>query len=200
MNGGRFVLPARPRRSRRAASTVRPAPGGASRKEGSGSKGEGCHRLHWAAGQVSLAVRSGCNLPDRAPVSQSLQRHREPAGSLVVAAAAPGGWARRFGSVVLVADQAIGQGAEYRTENRRDPEQPQLGNRPVADVQGDRGAARRVHRGVGDRDADQVDQGQGQADGDRREACGARLEVAPRMISRNMPVSTTSLTSAACNE
>ncbi len=31
-------------------------------------------------------------------------------------------------------------------------------------------AARRIHRGVRHRDADQVDQGQAQADGDRREA------------------------------
>jgi hypothetical protein len=73
--------------------------------------------------------------------------------------------------------------------------------RPVADEQRHAGAARRVHRGVGDRNADQVDQRQAQADGDRREARrGARLSVAPRMTSRKNIVITTSVTSAAVSE
>ena len=77
--------------------------------------------------------------------------------------------------------------------DRRHPEQPQLLQRPAADEQRRAGAARRVHRGVGDRDADQVDQRQAQADGDRREAGRApRSSVAPRMTIRKKKVITTS--------
>ena len=56
------------------------------------------------------------------------------------------------------------------------------------------GAARRVHRRVRHRDADQVDQRQAEADRDRREAAGARPSVAPRMMSRKKNVITTSPT------
>ncbi len=45
-----------------------------------------------------------------------------------------------------------------------------LRERPTAHIHGHAGAACRIHRGVRDRDADQVNQRECQADGDRREA------------------------------
>src|SRR6185503_12429794 len=42
--------------------------------------------------------------------------------------------------------------------DRRHPEEPELREGPASDEEGGGGAAGRVHRGVGDRDADQVDE------------------------------------------
>ena len=77
-------------------------------------------------------------------------------------------------SVLAAGDGAVDQRAQQGADDRRHPEQPQLRERPAADEDRHAGAARRVHRGVGHRDADQVDQRQAQADGDRREALRAR--------------------------
>jgi hypothetical protein len=53
-----------------------------------------------------------------------------------------------------------------------------------ADDQRGAGAAGGVDRAVGDRDADQVNQGQAKADRDGGETLGARSSVAPKMIMR----------------
>ena len=55
-----------------------------------------------------------------------------------------------------------------------------------------RAGVSRVHRGVGHRNADEVDKGQAQADGDGAKPAGARLSVAPMMTNRKKPVITTS--------
>ena len=78
-------------------------------------------------------------------------------------------------------------------DDRRHPEEPQLLERPSADDDRGSGAARRVHREIGDGYTDQVNQREAEADRDGRKALpGARRSVAPRMIMRNMNVSTIS--------
>ncbi len=68
-----------------------------------------------------------------------------------------------------LAQPAIEDAAEDAAEERCDPEQPELSDGPSADEHGRSGAARRVHRQVRDRDTDEVDKGQAQPDGERRE-------------------------------
>lgn len=60
------------------------------------------------------------------------------------------------GSLVAAADKTIDEGAEHATKNGGKPEQPQLRDGPVADVKRNAGTARGIHRGVRDRNADQV--------------------------------------------
>ena len=67
-------------------------------------------------------------------------------------------------------DQRIDDPGEYRADDRCHPEQPELTDRIAAHEQRGAGRAGRVHRRVGDRDRDQVDQRQAQADRDRRKA------------------------------
>ena len=50
------------------------------------------------------------------------------------------------------------------------PEEPQLAERPAADKTSRDGAAGRIHRGVSDRDADQVNQSETKSDHDGGEA------------------------------
>src|SRR5258705_11317907 len=57
----------------------------------------------------------------------------------------------------------------------RDPEEPELTERPAAGEDCGAGAAGGVDRGVGDRDADEVDQREAEADGDGGEAFGCAL-------------------------
>ena len=59
-------------------------------------------------------------------------------------------------------EPAIDHAAQRAADQRRDPEQPELRQRPAADEQRRPGAARRVDRGVGDGNADQVDHHQRQ--------------------------------------
>lgn len=54
---------------------------------------------------------------------------------------------------------AIVDAAQNSSDDRCDPEEPQLLDGPAAGKQGHAGAAGRIDRGVGDRYADQVDQG-----------------------------------------
>ena len=56
-------------------------------------------------------------------------------------------------------------GADDGTNNRRQPKQPELLDGPAASEEYHAGRARRVDRGVGDRDQDQMDQRQRQTDG-----------------------------------
>src|ERR1019366_4024001 len=71
---------------------------------------------------------------------------------------------------VAACNKGIDDARERPAGNWRQPEEPQLTDRPSADKHRGTGAARRIHREIGNRDADQVDQRQPKADGDRREA------------------------------
>ncbi len=61
--------------------------------------------------------------------------------------------------------------ADDTTENRGDPEEPELLDGCTADEHCHGGRAGRVHGGVGHRDGDEVDEREAEADGDRGEAC-----------------------------
>src|SRR5215510_11560991 len=61
--------------------------------------------------------------------------------------------------------RAVQEAAERRAHDRRDPEQPELRDRPPPDEERRPGAARRIHRRVGDGNADEVDEGERQTDG-----------------------------------
>ena len=69
--------------------------------------------------------------------------------------------------------------SQQAPDQRRHPEQPQLADSPeiASSRHHDRRAsgARRVYRGVSDGDADQVDQREAEADGQRRESLGRAL-------------------------
>lgn len=99
------------------------------------------------------------------------------------------------GLITFFQQGAIQHAAEDPADDRHDPEQPQLLQRPAALENRYRGAARRVDRGVGNRNADQMDEGQRQADSDgkARRAC---LSVAPWITSRKPQVRTISMTIA----
>lgn len=72
---------------------------------------------------------------------------------------------RRFSAVP--GEQGVrDQFAGHAARNGSQPEQPELIHRPVALEQGDAGRSRGIDVRVGHRDADQVDQRQGQADRD----------------------------------
>ena len=66
--------------------------------------------------------------------------------------------------VGLARDGRITDACQGGADDRGDPEQPKLGDRPTPGDQGRTGAAGRIDRQVCDRDADQVDQGQPEAD------------------------------------
>ena len=77
---------------------------------------------------------------------------------------------RGLACFLVAADQPIGRGPEQGAEDGRQPEQPQLGYRPVAANSATPVLRAGLDRGVGHRNADQMDQGQRQADGNRRKA------------------------------
>jgi hypothetical protein len=54
----------------------------------------------------------------------------------------------------------------------------------------------RIHRSIGNRNRNQVDQGKAQTNRNGRKSFGARLSVAPMMMIRNIMVITTSVTNA----
>ena len=68
-------------------------------------------------------------------------------------------------------DALVGDTADHATENRGDPEEPELLDGSTADEHGHSGRACRVHRGIGHRDRDEVDEREAEADGNRGEAC-----------------------------
>ena len=74
---------------------------------------------------------------------------------------------------------AVDGSGQERTHDRRYPEEPELAEGPSADEQGRAGAPSRVHRRVGHGDADEVDEGQSEADGDRGEARGRSTVSGP---------------------
>jgi AraC-like DNA-binding protein len=128
------------------------------------------------AGAAALLHRLCSGLP-----ASRLQRHVPPhprAARRSIALVVRGGEQRAktpgllfFGKTqVFARDQAVGQRSQQGTDDGCQPEQPQLAGGPVAHVQRHAGAAGRVDGGVGDGNADQVNQGQGQADRQRRES------------------------------
>jgi hypothetical protein len=95
---------------------------------------------------------------------------------------------------------SVDHGAEHRPRDGSDPEHPQLRQRPTADDHRRSRAPRRVHREVGDRDTDQVDQRQPEADGDRGEPARAAIVGRAENDERNIIVRTISASSPACSE
>ncbi|KAG1259587.1 hypothetical protein G6F65_015275 [Rhizopus arrhizus] len=91
-----------------------------------------------------------------------------PPGIVTIAADGRPQWSAQASAVV--ADPLVDDAADRAAQQRGDPEQPQLADRTAAGEERHGSGAGRVHRGVGDRDADQVDQGQREADRQRREA------------------------------
>ena len=83
-------------------------------------------------------------------------------------------------ATVDAGDEVEGRAGDGGTEDRGQPEQPQLTDRAVSVEERHAGGAGGVDRGVRDRDGDEVDEGEHQADGDRREAlrcpCVGRTE------------------------
>src|SRR5581483_12034607 len=67
-------------------------------------------------------------------------------------------------------DRSMDEARERRAGDRRDPEEPELRDRPAADEERRSRAARGIHRRVRDRDADQVDERQREPDRDPRES------------------------------
>ncbi|NAZ86662.1 WYL domain-containing protein [Kineococcus sp. T90] len=74
------------------------------------------------------------------------------------------------GGAVVAGEEPVRQAGDRAADQGREPEQPELLQRRAPGEQGRAGGARGVHRGVRHGDAHQVDQGQGQPDGQRPEA------------------------------
>jgi len=102
-----------------------------------------------------------------------------------------------FRRLVVIAEPAIHDAGDQGADDRRDPEQPELIERPATRKQCRARAARRIHRRIGHGNADQMDQGQRQADREAGKTGGARLSVLPRITSRKNAVSTISQVNAA---
>src|SRR6516225_4984900 len=71
------------------------------------------------------------------------------------------------------------QPGDHRADDRGQPEQPELADILAAGEQRRSGAARRIDRGVGDRDRHEMDQGQSEADRDAGKTCSGTLRRAP---------------------
>ena len=67
------------------------------------------------------------------------------------------------------------QPGDHSTDDRGHPKQPELGDVFTTGKQCRAGAARRVDRGIGDRDRDKMDQGQGEPDRNAGKAGGSTL-------------------------
>src|SRR5262245_44761472 len=81
--------------------------------------------------------------------------------------------ARHFDwSRFLCAEPAVDNPAQDRANDRGHPKEPELAKRPAACEQRGARAASWIDRGVGHRDADQVNQRQAQTNGDRCESPG----------------------------
>ncbi len=160
---------------------------------------ERAERAAWAAERPRLRVWSSLNavgfyralgfVPERRarwPVQRAVEldyvlmakrAERAPPGSSAAAnPICPSGLrqgtapVRLAGRQLLAAKPAMDRAEEQAADDRRHPGQPELAERPATREHRDAGAARRIDRGVGDRGADQVDQRQGEADGERPEA------------------------------
>jgi hypothetical protein len=67
-------------------------------------------------------------------------------------------------------EEGIDPSGHRPTQDRRDPEEPELLEGPPIGKDGRRGAARRVEGEIGDRDPGPIDQRHGQTDGQGRKA------------------------------
>lgn len=99
-----------------------------------------------------------------------------------------------------VFQEAVDQSTEERTNDRRNPEQPELTNGPIAHKQRNACAAGRIHRRIRDRNADQMDRVKPRPIASGAKPWGARLSMEPRIIKRNIRVMTISVTKAATKE
>ena len=86
----------------------------------------------------------------------------------------------RDGFGLIPSDPAIHDACDSRAQQRRQPEQPQLRQRPAAHEHGRACAARRIHRRVGDGNADEVNECEAQTDGNRCEAFGGIAMSGPQ--------------------
>jgi hypothetical protein len=65
--------------------------------------------------------------------------------------------AERHGQLSFIfTDETINERTQYRTDDRRSPEEPQLSNCPITSKYGYSGTTRRIYRRVSDGNADQV--------------------------------------------
>lgn len=97
-------------------------------------------------------------------------------------------------------EEPRGEAGEDGAEERRHPEHPQLRERPAADEDCGAGRAGGVDRGIGDREVDEVDQGQQRPMPTPASALVPRFEVDPRITMRNPKVITTSARNAPAAE
>ena len=152
---------------------------------------DGCiHLTNWDAARLSALVRAGFEVDVQAVARRALTLTRSaptqsaPASPVRVAAAQ----SRDFGKAEALAGPSTPAALlrspltiRYTTPAAAAPSigatqnSQSCAERPAADEQRRAGAARRIHRGVGHRDADQVDQRQAEADRDRREAARRAL-------------------------
>ena len=80
---------------------------------------------------------------------------------------------REAGRPLRRREQRIDDARQRTASERRDPKEPELRERPVADEQSGPGAAGGVHRNVRDRNADEMDEREAEPDGNRREPGGS---------------------------
>src|SRR5580698_106565 len=83
-----------------------------------------------------------------------------------------GGYGLNAGRRLLSEEDTVDEAGQGGTESWSQPEEPELGEGPSTDEQRRTGAARGVDGKVGDGDAHQMNEGEAEADGQRREAFG----------------------------
>src|SRR4029077_10888242 len=120
-------------------------------------------RISSVLGLLSAAPTGGSSAPAAAQADSCSTSRR------VVMVRSPAHSSRALATLALTAEPAVSDAGKSGTEQRCNPEQPQLLQRPAAHDECRSGAARRVNRGVGDRNADQVYQSQSQSNRNGRE-------------------------------
>ena len=100
----------------------------------------------------------------------------------------------------LAGDRAITHSRQYGADQRRDPKQPKLRDRPASDDDRRPRAPRWIHRRIGDGDADQVNDVRAMPMASGANPFGARSSVAPSMINKNINVMTNSVTKPDTSE
>src|SRR6185295_15827082 len=128
------------------------------------------HAATLAHGRVGPTLRTSWSTSRRSPPSNALRNVSAAWSPRTTWMPGGSGFLLKTASGLLLSQPFPQATGEHRTQDRRHPEHPQLLQRPAADQQCGAGAARRIHRGVGDGDADEVDQRECETDGERREA------------------------------